>query len=174
MSSFRVMVKGFSTSPYNNLLLPQHLSAEGKQILNGLAFELVQRKPGFQSVVAGLITRLLGETVALQPGPRPLRVEDIRAFIETNSAHATLKTVAEHFYYHPNTLSRFVRRSCGMHFTEFSRTVRLEKAANLLIETRIPVYRVAELCGYQNLTHFYNLFLNMFEKTPDQFRKSAE
>ena len=155
------------------------LCHEGMLLLYILRDELLQRKPGYRALAAGLIIRLLGETI-MKRGDLPakdqapsLNIGDIREYIAVDSADASLRAVAAHFYYHPNTLSRFIRRECGKSFTDLSREVRMEKASVLLLETSLPVCKIAELCGYRNMTHFYKLFYQEFEKTPDQCRRES-
>lgn len=182
-SGGRVFVLPFAVGelgyePGNSPLL-RPLSEESGLILGMLHRELNQRRPGYQEVARGLIIRLLRENLERFAPPQgrarscALRLAEIEDYILGHCMEASLAQTAAHFYYHPNTLSRFIRSSCGKSYSDYSRDLRLRRAAGLLLQTPLPVYRIAELCGYSNKTHFYSLFANLFGKTPSEYRRQG-
>ena len=52
--------------------------------------------------------------------------------------------------------------------------MRLEKAAELLITTNQPSYKVAELVGIPNVTYFSTLFKRQYGLSPAPFREKRE
>ncbi len=150
------------------------LSSEGLLVLDAMHQELERQKAGYCAVVSGLAMRLLEEAVSeyasRQCKPKELSIEEIEKYILDHSSEATLKSAAAHFYYHPNTLAKFIRSKCGKSFSVLSREIRLNRAARLLAETDLPVYKIAKLCGYHNMTHFYDLFEKTYGKTPSNYR----
>jgi len=87
---------------------------------------------------------------------------------------ATLSATAEHFFYHPNTISGFVRKRCGKSFSQFCKELRMETAARLLTESSLSVSQIAQQCGYHNISHFYNCFRERYGKTPAEYRRACE
>ena len=51
---------------------------------------------------------------------------------------------------------------------------RTEYACYLLSSTTLPVYRIADTCGYHNEIHFMRQFKEQTGKTPTEYRKSAD
>ncbi len=61
--------------------------------------------------------------------------------------------------------------------TNFKRDLtaaRLEYAKYLLFSTDYCIYRVAELCGYENDVHFMRVFKEQVGVTPGEYRKQAD
>lgn len=50
---------------------------------------------------------------------------------------------------------------------------RIEHAKNTLLTTNLPMEQIAEICGYNNLVHFYRQFKKVTGITPATFRKST-
>ena len=69
-------------------------------------------------------------------------------------------------------LSRRFALCTGFGYAQYLRKIRLEQACRLLINTRDPVSRIAEACGYEDSKHFGEIFRNAFGMTPRQYRKT--
>lgn len=95
-------------------------------------------------------------------------------YMRQNLTIATLKSIAEHFYYHPNTVSAILRRDLGMSFSELLLDIRMEHARCLLLETDLPIVWIAEKCGYHHMTSFYHAFYKKYQMTPNDYRKSCD
>jgi len=46
----------------------------------------------------------------------------------------------------------------------------MDRAAQALLLTNLPVARIGENCGYQNSGYFFRVFKKKFGCTPNQFR----
>ncbi len=73
----------------------------------------------------------------------------------------------------PGNLSRLFRRHYGLSFQAYLQKLRLEKAAELLRATRLPVARIARRVGYQDAARFGQHFKRMFGMTPGEWRRQA-
>jgi len=67
-------------------------------------------------------------------------------------------------------LSRLFRQQHGLSFQAFLQKLRLEKAAELLRSTRLPIARIAKRVGYRDVSRFGQHFKRMFESTPVEYR----
>lgn len=103
-------------------------------------------------------------------GGGPLSMEAIEAYLRDHLEDATLAGCARHFSYHPNTVALFIKRSTGETFGELVTALRMRRAQELVAGSDIPVQRIAESCGYRNMTHFYDLFRRLFDCTPGEYR----
>ncbi len=70
----------------------------------------------------------------------------------------------------PGNLSRLFRQSYGMSFQAYLQKIRLEKAAELLTTTRLPISRIARRVGYRDVSRFGQHFKRYFSHTPSEYR----
>ncbi|QHT61275.1 AraC family transcriptional regulator [Paenibacillus lycopersici] len=71
----------------------------------------------------------------------------------------------------PEHLTRVVKKCFGKTPTEWINEIRLQYAANLLVQTDDAIVSICMEAGYENLSHFYHLFKERFDSTPAKFRK---
>ena len=55
---------------------------------------------------------------------------------------------------------------------DYLKSLRLEKARNLLITTRLNITEITFMAGFKNLSHFSREFGREFGKSPSEYRKS--
>ena len=72
----------------------------------------------------------------------------------------------------PGNLSRLFRQHHGVSFQGYLQKVRLEKAAELLRSTRLPVARIARRVGYRDVSRFGQHFKRLFRAAPSAYRQS--
>lgn len=71
-------------------------------------------------------------------------------------------------------LSRLFKKYRGLSFQKYLRKIRLQKASDLIIHTRLPISRIALCVGYKDISRFSEHFKRSFAQTPNQFRKSRQ
>lgn len=87
---------------------------------------------------------------------RPLRLGDVAAKVAFTSA---------------GNLSRLFRQHYGLSFQAYLQKLRLEKAAELLATTRLPVVRIAKRVGYNDVSRFGQHFKRYHGMTPGEWRR---
>jgi AraC-like DNA-binding protein len=70
----------------------------------------------------------------------------------------------------PGNLSRLFRQHHGVSFQGYLQKVRMEKAAELLRSTRLPVARIAHRVGYRDVSRFGQHFKRRFLVSPTAYR----
>ena len=73
----------------------------------------------------------------------------------------------------PGNLSRLFRQHHGVSFQGYLQKVRLEKAAELLRSTRLPVARIARRVGYRDVSRFGQHFKRRFQVSPTAYRQGS-
>jgi AraC-like DNA-binding protein len=73
---------------------------------------------------------------------------------------------------HPDYLSQIFRKRFGFGVTQYIFTRKMEMAANLLKETKLPVGEIASGLGYTNLSHFSCKFKKHYAVTPVRYRNA--
>jgi len=74
----------------------------------------------------------------------------------------------------PGNLSRLFRQQHGLSFQAYLQRLRLEKAAELLRTTRLPIARIAKRVGYRDVSRFGQHFKRLFEATPAAYRVAEQ
>ena len=69
-----------------------------------------------------------------------------------------------------SALERRFKRYLSKTPKQFIREFRLEKARQLLVETRLPIADVAYECGFSDHSYFSRHFKMMFHELPSQLR----
>ena len=83
----------------------------------------------------------------------------------------TLSQIAQSANISPNECLRCFRSTVGNSPIQYVRLLRLQKAAGLLSETRLPVSDIAAQCGFRELSYFTKIFREWKGCTPSAYRK---
>ncbi|WCT14849.1 AraC family transcriptional regulator [Mucilaginibacter jinjuensis] len=98
-------------------------------------------------------------------------IERIFEYINIHFAQRlTLEDVAGAIGITPASLSRFVKMSTGLTFTDNLNEIRLGHVSRMLIETTHSISEVAFECGFNNLANFNRIFKKRNKCTPGEFR----
>ncbi|TBL79359.1 response regulator transcription factor [Paenibacillus thalictri] len=100
--------------------------------------------------------------------------EEVRrliGYLKTNYAQdISLNGAAAIANMSPSYLSSIFKRETNKSFVEFLTEIRMEKAAELLIQTDLPSYLIAEQVGYENINYFGRAFKKEMGVSPSQYR----
>ena len=109
-------------------------------------------------------------------GMKAARLNSVKRFLDRNSGRPIKRIDAANYLgMEENAFSRFFHEASGQSFADFLATIRIQKAARLLVARRgFPVAEIARLCGYRNQSAFNRQFLKRLGSTPSAFRKSAD
>ena len=98
-------------------------------------------------------------------------MEDILDYLEANYLTVTLQSTADHFGFHPNYLSAFIKKETGRTFKELVILQKMCQACFYLTNTDFPIYEIAQKVSYDNLGFFYRKFTELYHMTPQEFRE---
>ena len=93
-------------------------------------------------------------------------------YIEDNYREGTLTELAALTFQPVSGLSRFIKREAGATFQQLLMQKRLNQAAYLLTNTRVPVEDIIAAVGYDNSSYFHRIFKQQFGVTPKKYRDS--
>ena len=102
--------------------------------------------------------------------------EQTRYYIEENynDPDLSLDSLAHKLDLTPAYLGKNFSLHTGMSFNSFLTRIRMNKAAELLVDTRKPVKKIGEEVGVINTSYFYSLFKKQYQMTPVQYRESQK
>lgn len=97
----------------------------------------------------------------------------VKSYIDTHYGEdLDLVSLAEKVYLSPQYLSTLFKRVTGWGINKYIKTIRMEKAKDLLENTNIKVVDLCTAVGFRNLSYFCQNFREFYGETPEQYRKS--
>jgi len=99
---------------------------------------------------------------------RQLRIEEFMAAHLSDAL--TEEDLAREMNLSKRQLSRVLRRLFGMSFRRMLIDMRLHRAAQLLIDTDMPIEEIATAVGYTSLSGFYTAFRERFSVSAGRYR----
>ena len=97
-------------------------------------------------------------------------ISETQKYIEVQYRTARLGQIAEDFQIGLPALSKLIKEGTGYTFQELLMKKRFERAAELLIETNLPVEDIALNVGYENQSYFHRQFKIRYNITPRRYR----
>lgn len=95
-------------------------------------------------------------------------------YIEDNYRSASLTELAAEQRVSVCQLSRLIRQNTGSNFKELLQRKRLNKAVQLLTETKLSVSDIIAYVGYDNASYFFRIFKDHYGVSPREYRKNLE
>jgi two-component system response regulator YesN len=84
----------------------------------------------------------------------------------------SLKEIAALVHLNPNYFCQLFKAETGENFSNYLTSLRLKKAEELLKNTDLRAYEIAEKIGYPNLSYFSRIFKKYTGKSPFEYRNS--
>ena len=100
------------------------------------------------------------------------RLTSIVDYIQKNYTHKlSLTELAKAEKMDMTYLSHFIKKQLGISFREYVNRLRLERAVDLVVNTRMRMIDVCVDCGYSDYRYLNKAFLAEFGMTPAQLRE---
>ncbi|MFP7295506.1 AraC family transcriptional regulator [Bacillus safensis] len=171
----------YQVKDYNNYILLQTNNNHKIQILmNELMCEFFDKKlcseEAINSYMLLIFTEILREyekkqLVQENKNAKKYNLAEILHFLEGNYRDVSLVSAAEHFHFHPNYLSKILKRYFGLTFAPLIQEIRLKRASHLLELGDLPINRIANEVGFSNIYFFYQIFKKKYGLTPAEYRE---
>jgi AraC family transcriptional regulator len=154
----------------------RHARAAAATVLGRrLAAELRAQDSSWGLAAQGLALQLLALAGRSWPETQPLRaswLRDVRDLLDERvPAQPTLTELADVVGVHPVHLARSFRREYGVTVAQYARSLRLDWAAQRLIEGGSTLAEVAAEAGFADQSHFTRAFRNYVGVTPGRYRE---
>ncbi|MBS1335575.1 MAG: helix-turn-helix transcriptional regulator [Blautia sp.] len=103
----------------------------------------------------------------------PDKLREVLYYIQKNyNKKISLSEVSDQFYFNASTVSRMFVKYLGINYIEYVNTLRLEKAKEMLGNSKMNVSEVAERTGFESLSYFSKQFKKKYGVSPQDFRKN--
>lgn len=146
-----------------------------ESMISSLTYHIPNARKINQVAMSLLFLHLLNASDRLQFAPAQQQGDGIVVLalreIEENYPTVTLSELAGQYACSLPYLSRTIKKATGHTFAQLLQRKRMEKAASLLKQTSLTVLEIIRAVGYQNSTHFYQIFEKTYGVTPHEYRK---
>lgn len=85
-----------------------------------------------------------------------------------------LRDAAQHVHLNPSYFSVLFKEQMGMTFIEYVTRLRIQKAKELLLQTKLPIGEIAERVGYQTTKYFNKVFKEYEGHSPGSYRNEVK
>lgn len=104
----------------------------------------------------------------------PQIVERVKDYIDHSyTREISLNQLAERFYVSTPYLSSAFKKGVGQNFQDYVQQKRVDKAAEILRDTRLSVAEIAAVVGYDDVRHFSRTFRKRKGMTPSEYRAAG-
>lgn len=101
-------------------------------------------------------------------------VKKLCQYIEKNYyEEINLKIMADKFGYNSAYLGKKFKKERKESFTQYLDRIRLKKAADLLKNSSLLIYEVADKVGYKNVDYFHKKFKQLYKQSPNDYRRQT-
>ncbi|MFF2090888.1 response regulator [Paenibacillus sp. NPDC058174] len=105
----------------------------------------------------------------------PNVVEKAKAYImDRLEEDISREDIAAHVFLNPDYLTRIFKKETGQSISDYLLQQRLSLAANLLVNTEMPISMIASRIGYSNFSHFSRIFKKYMTLGPLEYRQKGQ
>ena len=117
----------------------------------------------------------LEENFSVNPQAVHREVECVKQYIYINyMKEIGVEQLAEMVYMAPSYLSCVFKKETGQNLSKFIKSVRMEKAKEMLENTHMKIVNISTEVGYPNVSYFCQSFREYFGISPQKFRANGE
>ncbi len=151
------------------------------RLVRELEEELDARRPGFRYAAAAALMRLIVFlcrccTSGVNPAARQLfRLADVVSLLEREYAQPlNVAQLAQTAHLSRSSLHRVFRDAYGLAPVEYLMRVRLNRAAEWLRGTDLPIGEIADRCGFTDSNYFTRQFRRQWGASPRDYRRAGQ
>lgn len=99
-------------------------------------------------------------------------INDISKYIEDNyNRDISLNEIGDFFSITPEYVSSLFKKERGENYLVFLSRLRIERATEMLRDSELKTYEIAERVGYYDTHHFSKVFKKLMGMTPSEYRQ---
>lgn len=149
-------------------------------LIEQVVTEKLENRKGAKYIIKGLMIRIfdllikdydINLTSTQLKKMNDIVFAEVEDYLSKNYKDVTLGELSNQFHFQEDYFTRLIKKHTGVTYSEFVRKTRISKAEELLLNTNMSVSSIIVAVGYENRHHFYNIFSEIHNMTPEQFRK---
>ena len=155
-----------------NARLLSRLGEDRRDLLSTMEQSLGERDAiAIAEILDANIRRLLREGAAALGEKKNSLIDNVKSYIrESTEFDLGTAHIAAVFHYNKSYLGRIFKEETGMSIARYLQNVRIARAKELLLQTRLPVIEIAARCGFSDVAYFNRVFKTAEKMTPTDYR----
>jgi two-component system response regulator YesN len=118
---------------------------------------------------------LLEENFKVNPQTAHKEIDTVKKYIYENyDRELSIDILAEKVYMAPSYLSHVFKKETGQNISKFIKSLRMEKAKQMLEDTHEKIVNISARVGYPNVSYFCKSFREYYGVSPQKFRDEEE
>lgn len=118
---------------------------------------------------------MIGSTVRFDTNKNKQKIQQAVEYIKENySKDLNMAVVSNYISMNYSLFSYSFKQYTGSNFVNYLKTIRMEEAKKLLVETDMRVIEVSQAVGYDNEKHFMKIFKGACGVSPSEYRKNMK
>ncbi|WP_391117664.1 response regulator [Psychrobacillus sp. L3] len=97
-------------------------------------------------------------------------VETIKKYVNEHYKEASLEGASQLVHMNPYYISKYFKEKTSGNFSDYVVSIKMNKAAELLLDMKLKIYEISEMVGYSNSKNFTRSFRKHYGKTPKEYR----
>jgi YesN/AraC family two-component response regulator len=102
--------------------------------------------------------------------------QEVKKIVETIATRYTdqnlsLHNLSKDIGISPTKVSELLQKNFNLSFKQYLNNIRLAESQRLLRDTDRQVSEIAYAVGYTSVTHFHRVFKQVFDQSPNEYRK---
>jgi AraC-like DNA-binding protein len=145
--------------------------------------EAKNKRLGFEAYLQSLLTQLIiytsrniadnSRSPFEHPSEMHKKVSEIVQYININySQPLSLSILSDNFFISQYHMARIFKKATGFTFIEYLNSVRIKHAQKYLLESKWPVNRIAEECGFGSISQFGRIFKKITGVSPLHYKNN--
>lgn len=141
--------------------------------------EDLEKRAGHHLIIKGLLVRLFDlliknheEEIISQSSQEIEKtlVAEMIDYMKCHIAELNREEMAEFFHFNPDYLNRILLKTTGLTFSQNLKELRLQVAAQQLLETKKSVNLIISQLGFSNKSYFNRIFMEKYGVLPGAYR----
>ncbi|MHB8064248.1 MAG: helix-turn-helix domain-containing protein [Ruminiclostridium sp.] len=158
---YELKKKGMTLENLNSL----ELSLEGHEI----TCTNEQFKQWMENIIAVVCTNAVADENKLR---KKSIMYELQKYIQCNlNKKLTRDELSEYVHLNESYLSRLFHKETGIALSDYILQERMKRARELISETDIPIYVIANQLCYDNFSYFAKMFKRIYNIAPQEYRK---
>lgn len=172
--------KNFAKLFTHDKLLYAHIPAQEQERIATIFSEIQKHQSNEslrKSILVSACTRLLAflYEYKVEPFSEPTNTNFVFRAIEYINSHIaenlTIDSISATVFMSKYYFCRKFKETTGLSVMDYILNTRISLAQEMLLNGKLSISQISDLCGFSNLAYFCNIFKKKNGKTPSQYRK---
>ncbi|WP_020427610.1 AraC family transcriptional regulator, partial [Paenibacillus riograndensis] len=146
-------------------------------LISQVVEEAESKRKGYDYLLKGLMMRImdvLANSYQIQLSKLEKQRKDeilfqeLEKYLHQKYKEVTIEELVLKYHYNADYFNRLIKKYTQLSFSQFLQTIRLSKAEEMLVASKLPVHQIIHEVGYQNKGYFYKIFVQRYGITPKE------